>query len=113
MGGRRCPWGTVAVHGCCCLWAQSLFVGLGVVVSGHGRWLGSRLQVLCHHWWVLGVVEGCPAVIWGWQVSFVGATLLFLGGRLLFVGMSSFVGGGLVVGGGFVCGHAGHSWVGG
>ena len=45
-------------------------------------------------------------------MSFVPATLLFLGGGLLFVvGVSSFVGGGLVVD--LFAGGARHSWVGG
>ena len=48
-------WGTVAVPGQGCLWAVSLFVGLG----GH-------LWVPCHCLWVLGVIVGCQAVVWGW-----------------------------------------------
>ena len=49
--------GTVVVHGArrCHLGAQSLFVGLGCC-----------LRVPCCRWWVLGVVEGHPAVVWGW-----------------------------------------------
>ena len=41
VGDRRCPW------------ALS-FVGAVVV------------RVPCRRWWVLGVVEGCPAILWGW-----------------------------------------------
>ena len=49
--------GVVVVRGAgrCCLWVRSLFVGLGC-----------RLGVLCRRWWVLGVVEGRPAILWGW-----------------------------------------------
>ena len=49
-GRGRCSWG----------WALSL---VGAVVI---RGLGCRLRVLCRRWWVLGVVEGRPAVVWGW-----------------------------------------------
>ena len=78
--------GVVVVRGAgrCRLCVRSLFVGLGC-----------RLGVPCCRWWVLGVVEGRPAILWGWYVSFVPATLLFLGGGLPFVvGVSSFVRGG-------------------
>ena len=61
VGDHRCPWalsfvGAVVVHGAgrCRLGARSLFVGLGY-----------RLWVPCHCWWVLGVVEGRLAVVWG------------------------------------------------
>ena len=61
-------WGVVIVRG-----APSL--SMGVVVCGRGRyswgWALSLvgtvgLRVLCCRWWVLGVVEGRPAVVWGW-----------------------------------------------
>ena len=45
-------WGIMAVTGCGCLWAWSLFMGKGC-----------HLQLPCPHLWVLGFVEGCWAVV--------------------------------------------------
>ena len=62
-------WGVVVVRGGPSLSLGVVVVG-AVVVRGAGlslfMGLGCRLRVPCRCWWVLGVVEGRPAVVWGW-----------------------------------------------
>ena len=95
-------------RGRCCVWVRSLFVGLGVVVSGRGRYS-----------WGWAVVCGCCVIVGGCWVSLSGARLSFGGGRChswaphccsgvaccrLWAACRHLWVVGSLVGGGFVCG---------
>ena len=67
-GGRRRPWGTVAVPGRCRLCARSLFAGLGVVACGRCR---------CSWGWALSVVRA--VIVRGPGLSFGGAVSSLVG----------------------------------
>ena len=107
---------SVGHHGRCRVWARSLFVGLGVVVSGRGRYS-----------WGWAVICGCCVVVGGCWVSLRGTQLSSGGGRCrswaprccsgvagcrLWAACRHLWVVGSFVGGGFVCGCC-RSFVGG